>query len=232
MATKDGSFYNCGENFIFIHIPRTAGTSILKTLIDEKAIQRASSHFVLDHFPRPDYEIDEFLFTFVRNPFDRLVSIYYWLTDYLHRHDKNNYRKTTNVYKFNTTFYDWFYWRYIDGNHNWFVDYEKTKAWRKVLPTSNLMTASLNHYASFGYEPQVSFITNNSTNKIEADFVGRFENINEDWNKLKNILNFKSDLQHVNKSTIKNYRDYYTEDMKKIVFDIYRQDFECFNYDW
>jgi len=57
-----------GIKFTFCHIPRTAGGSIASAL-DIKSV----GHSV--QIPAKD----KFIFCFVRNPFDRVVSIYYYL---------------------------------------------------------------------------------------------------------------------------------------------------------
>ena len=63
---------------IFLHIPKAAGTSIERFLrgtdpeIPEKTPrQRGFSRFLNDH---PDY----YVFSFVRNPYDRFVSAWKW----------------------------------------------------------------------------------------------------------------------------------------------------------
>lgn len=64
---------------IFVHIPRTGGTSILEYL---KSKSCTDAHFKnFKHYTLNDYKIvDEFesytLFTIVRNPYDRMVSYF------------------------------------------------------------------------------------------------------------------------------------------------------------
>ncbi|PKH03425.1 hypothetical protein CXF72_06340 [Psychromonas sp. MB-3u-54] len=66
--------YKC----IFIHIPKTAGTSILTCLMGDKIYREHASYF---DFQRIDtHRFDEyFKFCFVRNPYDRAVSSYEYL---------------------------------------------------------------------------------------------------------------------------------------------------------
>jgi len=61
---------------IFIHIPRTAGSSIVKA-----GIKEVYGHVSYDWYKNriPDEYDNYFKFAFVRNPWDRLVSIYFYL---------------------------------------------------------------------------------------------------------------------------------------------------------
>ena len=69
------------HNFIFVHIPKTAGTSIEQTLNPRSPLhgdehKHAEAVFYKKKFPS---KFDSyFKFTFVRNPWDRAVSYYMW----------------------------------------------------------------------------------------------------------------------------------------------------------
>lgn len=64
--------YEC----IFIHIPKTAGTSMAMVLFDKD-----SRHVRYTEYEKADWRKFKryFKFTFVRNPWDRLVSAYFFL---------------------------------------------------------------------------------------------------------------------------------------------------------
>ena len=73
-----------GHKFIFIHIPKTAGTSLCNIFLKEKAyIHTKKGRYYQSHVSVKDLEItnsDEldkyFTFSFVRNPWDIMVSWY------------------------------------------------------------------------------------------------------------------------------------------------------------
>lgn len=92
------------RNFVFVHIPKTGGTSLALALEDRaaaddiligdtpKAVRRKGRLAALQapgrlhkHSTLRDveglYPEDAFIFTVVRNPWDRMVSYYHWLRD-------------------------------------------------------------------------------------------------------------------------------------------------------
>ena len=185
--------YNCGEDFLFIHIPRTGGTSIVSSLIKQKLIPKSQYNYVMDHLRVPQgIDCDELVFSFVRNPFDRIVSIFKWLDSGIHK--KSPYRKTGSV-KFNTTFEDWFTWRYIDKNHKWYDGYTKGDNFIKIYPECLLIECSINQYAQFGWYSQFDFLKDDETLRLKPNFIGRYENIDEDWKELSKII--KLSLIHI-----------------------------------
>ena len=87
------------HKFIFIHIPKCGGTTLEESLVDGSCIFRRNTwphnlklHYPLNHCTLDDIEKSKVLypnlkkfysFAFVRNPFDRLVSEYFYLKKYL-----------------------------------------------------------------------------------------------------------------------------------------------------
>ena len=87
------------HKFIFIHIPKCGGTTLEESLVDGSCIFRGNTwphnlklHYPLNHCTLDDIKeskalhpnFDKFYsFTFVRNPFSRLLSEYFYLKDRL-----------------------------------------------------------------------------------------------------------------------------------------------------
>lgn len=75
--------------------------------------------------------------------------------------------------------------------------------------------------------PQVNWLEN-----INADFVGRFENLETDINKLAKILDIDivEKIPQRNRSHRKNYESYYCKESKQIIEDLYAKDFQYLDY--
>lgn len=78
--------------------------------------------------------------------------------------------------------------------------------------------------------PQHKWVCNNR-GKIIVDFIGRYENLSNDFDEIKRILNIDVDLRHINKgSALSDYTEFYSDVSKGIVERLYMRDIELFNY--
>ena len=83
------------------------------------------------------------------------------------------------------------------------------------------------------YLPQFLFTHNYKKIQI-IDKVYKLENINEDWIDICKNLNIDKKLIKTEKNSTKfnyNYEDYYDQELKDIVYDLYKDDFKIFNYE-
>lgn len=203
---------------IFLHIPKAAGTSIERFLRDidldipAKVLRkRGFSHFLNDH-------LDYYVFSFVRNPHDRLVSAWKWgQLKFEKEGDLPFYNKERAVsfeeYVLLTTDLD-----YRKDHQNLWSEYDEYH----TLP-------------QFEFFPQLNgshYFTDKISTDFTCDFIGRFENLNEDFKKVCKDLNLtKPQLSHAyNSKTFKKTFDW-TDQLKDRVYNYYKQDFELFNYE-
>ena len=191
------------NKFIFIHIPRTGGTSIEKTLHNRDwwSVHPPSKHLTV-HIAKKIYAKywkDYFKFTFVRNPWDRMVSML----------------KYHQIYKV-----------YANTNKKivlsrYFNQFEKIEYDTRFF--------NLSQFNDFTKEENTVY-----QNIIgqEMDFIGKFENLQEDFNNLCDILNIKNTkLMHIEKSKNRmKYQEYYSENERDIIAEKYQKDIKKFNY--
>ena len=192
------------KQFVFFHIPKTAGGSMTALLskytdkqidIKDKSQQgwmtryhvptKKQSFNSMHSFVDPHYNDhnckDMFSFSFVRNPYTRIISLWKFLHRYRH-----------------LTFLG--FCQYLNVNKQ----------------------ANINQYKYLTLQ-----------NEIPLDFVGRYENIKEDFNNVCEEIGIPEryiDLGFEHKQDLINYKDYYCDESKKIIDNIFDMDFKTFNY--
>tara|TARA_Y100000310_G_C20552192_1_gene748657 strand:+ start:306 stop:866 length:561 start_codon:yes stop_codon:yes gene_type:complete len=176
---------------IFIHVPKTGGNSIKTILGLHRHLHSPASH-------KPEELLSEyFSFSFVRNPWDRLVSSYVYL--------KNGGMGS----KLDMDAKE----KYID-NFKTFKDF--------VLNIDQTGLPNQQHLRQ-----QTFWIDR------ELDFIGKFENLQQDFNKVCDKLDIlKQELPHTNKTNHKHYTEYYDDETRQIVAEKYAKDIEYFGYEF
>ncbi len=83
------------------------------------------------------------------------------------------------------------------------------------------------------FRPQHTFLTDDKGELI-VDYVGRFENINEDFREIAKNAGLPDDviLPHRTSSEHDIYRKYYTEETKQLVSERFAKDLEIFKYSY
>lgn len=202
------------KDFIFVHVPKTAGTSITSVLSKYETpitgCENFDQHDVLLtawKFLKDDEFNDRFKFGFVRNPFDREVSNYFW-------HTKVNVQSVRDI-----SFQDWVEWRYNVYDRvplSWFPNKD-----------------DFYYNKGFAKNPQVGHFVN-SYGDIISNFIGRYETLEDDWLTIcKSIGIVPPRLSNYMPSVReKDYRVYYTDRLVDIVGNAHQLDLIAFNYDF
>ena len=216
-------FISTKHKCIFIHIPKTGGSSVHNTLIEKIKPEIGVTHAEEGHYKLitarkrlkshmlVPYVDDYFTFCFVRNPWDRFVSAYnYLLTggsineDPVTGMDKKDRDNFISPYK---TFND-FVLMNSAGN----------KIYTKLLWQQHFV-------------PQYKFILNAENNLESVDYIGRFENLHEDFDFICKKIGIEPlDLKHLNNRPHESYQLYYTDKTAEIIYNTYKQDIDYFNY--
>jgi chondroitin 4-sulfotransferase 11 len=209
---------NATKPYIFIHIPKTAGASIIDTLSKFEYSVIKNDRTADSNYHSTIYDLDKNIniknfikFSVVRNPYDRVISWYNFrikcLRHDLKQHQKNNFRKglvLSENYADLKQEYD------ISKNFdNWLLTYYNQK-WDNTW-------FSLEHN-------QYDWIGNH------MNYIIRFENLESD---LKKYIEPFNDLE-LSKVNItlnrKSYRDFYSSKSKTLVTKIYEKDLDIFKY--
>lgn len=193
--------YKC----IYLHIPRTGGTSIEALL--EPEMQRRNivcdvneKHYTWHQAKEKyaEYWKDYFKFTFVRNPLDRVVSCLIY----------SEYFGITNIYGLE-------FKRYKE-KFGFPVTLEFDE--RTDMPKPDMM--GMLPGSVYG-----NFIGD------EMDFIGKYEDFDYDMNIIKGALGIKGEIQHLVPSIRKTYKEYYksVSTIKEVV-GLYFNDMLKFGY--
>lgn len=202
---------------VFVHIPKTAGTSIVDTLYD------INGHDTSEYFDKHESvsDIMSYLnwikfydytkFTVVRNPYDRLVSwFHYYRSFWLNREHGERPCSEKCISEF------------MKGNFNDWV--AKLKPYHDS--TCQTDVACPFHIIS----PQYRYLID-SHERIMLDFIIRYENLNEDWGLVSRALKIEHrNLPVSNKTEHKHYSEYYNESSISKVERIYKKDLDLFKY--
>lgn len=148
---------------------------------------------------------DYFSFTFIRNPYGRVVSAYKYF-----RKLKPGHR----WYKRNSIISD-------AANEMEFGEFvHHIPDFMKLMKREEGSFESGIHFQPFYY-----FIDQ------PIDFIGRFENIQQDYFKILSHLKLPAKLlRKTNSTNNSNYRQLYIEETKNQVYNIYQEDIKKYNY--
>ncbi|MFD1314672.1 sulfotransferase family 2 domain-containing protein [Namhaeicola litoreus] len=199
------------HEFIFVHVRKSAGGSINETL---KSIS----------IPRPDDLISK-----VRTKLG-------WEKDY-HHYRFRQHATLLNAKKVipKEVFDKYFKFAFVRNPYTRLVsEYEYIRRTKDHGRNKRVMRMTFDQYITFqaarynGH--QVNMLVDKK-GKLLSDFVGKMENLDEDWKvvceKLKIPFN---ELPHNKKAKKINYAEYYNEHNLELVAKLWAKDFETFGY--
>ena len=187
---------------IYMKCGRTAGTPMHRILNQIGVVEVSRPYFYktgnnewLENITDEEIKSDYFVFTFVRNPFERLISGW---NAYV-----SSGKVDRNFEKFIKHRGTGGYWLYSDGsisNDHWF--------------------------------PQSKYVEFDDGERF-CNFVGKFENLEEDWKLLSTKIEIQQQIKKTRHNTTEEYyKSFYTEELIEIISDFYKRDLELFNYEF
>lgn len=188
---------------IFVHIPKAAGTAVAEALFGHPSGGHATLLDYRTMLSPQDFKAF-YKFTFVRNPWDRLVSAY-------------NFRRQGG-----------FGGRYLEWANEHFAPYKDFSDFVERALTPGYVEASLH------FKPQWRFLCRPFSLKPRVDFVGYYESLDADVAAVGQALGIEPRLKKSNVTVQreKDYRSAYTEKTRRIVAQVYAKDIEAFGYDF
>lgn len=197
-------------NYIFVHIPKTGGSSIEQILLSEEGVD------VSDRAREDLYWIDslteELKHRFALGKIDNEL---YSAQHYTIEMYKNKYKKK---------FDDYFKFTFV--RNPWDQMVSEWKYFNKVLGQNLSLKESLTKFCIWGehYREQVAFA-------IGCDFIGRFEKLQKDFEIVCETIGIrKRKLPHMNTGRHRHYTEYYDDETRAIVAEKYARDIEYFGY--
>jgi len=212
--------YFPNANVIFIHIPKCGGLKVLDCMLglNYEPISRYRNHAFLKDFD-DDLITNNFKFTMVRNPWERIVSHYffhgpgapfspkrYYINDYA------NYVTSHRMYPKHC--------RFLNVSFDDFVC--------KFVCNNDIDSSLENYYIS---TDSTEFLKNNDE-EIDMDYIGFTDSLNYHISRVFDILGFDKNAisqQKINTINHPHYSTFYSDYTKDVVRDFFHQEIEYFD---
>jgi len=194
------------RKLVFIHIQKTGGITVSMLLKEHipDIYQVGGRHQFASRGIQKVKNWDEyFKFTFVRNPWSRLVSWYSMVT---------KFRRPGNEL-----------WQYVRDNSSNFEEF--------IYNCTGEVEIKEGVHHSFAYN-QLDYVTDEDGNLL-VDFIGRLENFEEDVREAFSRIGIKLEtVPRTNRSRHKHYSRFYTPETARIVRERFKRDIEYFGYEF
>lgn len=212
-GSRARSLGNVGKEYVFVHIPKNAGSSIAEALEIDKSWHYTAQAY-RQMLGRPAYKW-RFSFAFVRNPWNRFLSLYRYA-----RLEESLYHSAIDP---ESAPY---------GKHE---DYDLLQDASVEECAHYLQEGRLKHDDFINHwRPQSDWVTDDG-GEIILDFIGQVETIDEDFQTVARQIDLSDgSLPVVNTSdgapSSREYRSAFTEAARRIVAEYYHEDIERWGY--
>lgn len=211
-----------GHACVFVHIPKTAGSSIehalgmhgsietigLEPYLDQRKNEETLFGAGAQHYTAAQIEqavgsatfASYFKFSFVRNPWDRMVSAASWAAT-------------------------------RSGQPNWHRGIELDRDAFDATVEQQLALRADGRELDLHFREQSPFLWD-ADGRALVDYVGRFETLDTDWRAVCTALGIDVPLERRMRSRHGCYRDYYSAESRRRVGELYAEDCERFGYEF
>lgn len=205
------------NKFVFIAINKTATTSIRTSLHDKSDVNavadtqspyyfHATAKRLKIEFKKNSWDWNSyFKFSFVRNPWDRIVSAYFYRLKMVKHWNKIKPKDkyTHDVFEcFKVQLHS------VSNFNQWLKKY------------ANHESVNL-HQHKFLYDGDEKLV----------NFVGKYENLSDDFNYVMSKVGCEHiKLPFLNKSNRTDYKNYFDDETRKLIKKYYSKDINLFNY--
>ena len=217
--------YYKNKNVVFLHIPKTGGTSVEHLLKQNYGEEGYGRHYSLRRFEIKNKELNKCLvFTIVRNPFERIASTF--------KHFLITTGSEIEGFKYSGVAAGLSgFSRYVQNIKKYFNKELSIESF-KAIDDDGKKVLDIQHIQKFDW-----WIKLNDDSLYKDYKFLKFESLNSDWEIFKNNLNIKDTLPHLNKQDTLasklcplDYMDYYDKESFKIIKETYSKEIEMFEY--
>lgn len=210
--------------FLFIHVAKTGGRSVnlslarrcpqserfnTRKLNPEVDVLGRRIGLEIRDLTAPEQWNSYFKFAFVRNPWDRTVSMY--------RHIRSSYEMNARGKM-----------RYLD-------EITRRLGIQPDAFTFDIFVRGVLRdrvFDNYHWDKQIHCFTDRHNQNV-LDFIGRFEDLQQDFDTICRQIGFPlTTLPHHNRTRDQPYETYYTPETVRIVEDLYREDVDMFRYEF
>lgn len=221
---------------IFVHINKTAGSSVEVFFEEYPRAQHVVTTKCIEEYGKRKWN-KYFKFSIVRNPWDRLLSWYLWIERDTFLYDWSS----STPFQGYSVPYEWG----MHGGHpevrpDWYKSlkpgFEKfvfSIKSTKDKSDFNLVESKRNAAKGKWVASQLTWLKN-SRGVVPLDFIGKFENLENDFKKICQKLNLEEDPLPKAK-VLRNrphYSYFYDKNTKDKVAKLYKDDIEYFGYEF
>jgi hypothetical protein len=209
------------HKFIYIHIPKAGGTTIESTLF-QYASDSCGTRWAKENKCYRNKELfniieeysNYYTFTFSRNPYSRIVSLY----NFFEFHNSMSFKCFLNKVC-----------EFIDLGTEKIYKERSNNATDLQVNLRKACNYPFNDNGNIGYHilPQSYFVAQ----KNHINFIGKMEALQQDFDTVCDKTGIpKQQLPHKMKSKHKHYTEYYDDETREIVAEKYAKDIDYFGY--